>query len=372
MISKLVVKTIFNIAMKVLSLIVWGILILASYGGYIPPSITSFPSILTLALPYIASVSLVLLLYWIIRRKILFSIAGVGVILICISPLSQAFPISFSKKASGEDQTFRMMTWNILHTEDIRNPDSPGNPALEYIMKSGCDVVCLQEMLSFNNKEIRNYSDALADSLFNVYPYHAGGWDTDVKILSKYPCTDLIPQHFDASPTRQLFDAFRIEIDGHPVTFVVVHLSSYNMSDKDAGIVKRVIVQNNGLEESLKQYRSTVKEKLAHAFVERNQCSDVLRKYLDTLTGDIIVCGDFNDVPASWAYRKVRGDDFRDAYSETGFGPMFTYNTNLLYFHIDQILYKGDLRPLKVSKGKIKTSDHYPVIAEFEFTDSKK
>ena len=40
----------------------------------------------------------------------------------------------------------------------------------------------------------------------------------------------------------------------------------------------------------------------------------------------------------------------------------------MFYFHIDQILYKGDLKALSVRKGKIKTSDHYPLLSEFEFT----
>ena len=61
-------------------------------------------------------------------------------------------------------------------------------------------------------------------------------------------------------------------------------------------------------------------------------------------------------------------DDLNDAYSETNFGPTFTYNKHLFLFHIDQILYKGDLKALKVERGSIDTSDHYPLLAEFELT----
>lgn len=46
---------------------------------------------------------------------------------------------------------------------------------------------------------------------------------------------------------------------------------------------------------------------------------------------------------------------------------MITYNKHLFWFHIDQILYRGAIRPLSVKKGSLKSSDHYPLTAEFEF-----
>ena len=61
------------------------------------------------------------------------------------------------------------------------------------------------------------------------------------------------------------------------------------------------------------------------------------------------------------------GKDFEDAYAQTGFGPMITYNKHLFWFHIDQILYRGAIRPLG-EKARLKSSDHYPPpTAEFEF-----
>lgn len=85
------------------------------------------------------------------------------------------------------------------------------------------------------------------------------------------------------------------------------------------------------------------------------------------MKGPMIICGDFNDVPESYAYRLLKGNDLKDAYVETGFGPMITYNAHAFWFHLDQIFYRGALRPLSVRKGKTKLSDHYPLFAEFEF-----
>ena len=99
-----------------------------------------------------------------------------------------------------------------------------------------------------------------------------------------------------------------------------------------------------------------------------DRAADILRA-LDKVSGPLIVCGDFNDVPESWCYRLLRGDDLRDAYVETSFGPLITYNRHAFWFHLDQILYRGPLQALSVKKGRLRSSDHYPLLAEFEFTN---
>ena len=55
----------------------------------------------------------------------------------------------------------------------------------------------------------------------------------------------------------------------------------------------------------------------------------------------------------------------RDAYTDSAFGPTITYIDSRFYFHIDQILYRGDMRAVGIERGNIKSSDHYPLIATF-------
>ena len=76
---------------------------------------------------------------------------------------------------------------------------------------------------------------------------------------------------------------------------------------------------------------------------------------------DVIICGDFNDVPGCHAIRTFADAGFHSVYPSIGFGPMITYNARHLYFCIDHVLYRGALTPLYISKGTLKTSDHYPL-----------
>ena len=105
------------------------------------------------------------------------------------------------------------------------------------------------------------------------------------------------------------------------------------------------------------------------AFEMRAQVSALIAEYAAGLEGNVIVCGDFNDVPGSWTYRNFTKHGFMDAYSQTGFGHLITYNQHLMLFHIDQILYRGNIVPLWVRKERLNSSDHYPLVAEFEFLE---
>ena len=91
-----------------------------------------------------------------------------------------------------------------------------------------------------------------------------------------------------------------------------------------------------------------------------------MRKLIDDSPGDVLVMGDMNDTPGSYAYRTVCGDDLRDAWAEAGFGPTYTYHDHHLYVKIDHILYRGNMKLLSCRRDKEGESDHYPLVAVFE------
>ena len=75
----------------------------------------------------------------------------------------------------------------------------------------------------------------------------------------------------------------------------------------------------------------------------------------------IIVCGDFNDTPISYA-RRVIGQDMNDAFIQSGQGLGISYNQNRFYFRIDHILVSKNLRTYNCTVDRsIKDSDHYPI-----------
>lgn len=364
------INPIFRLVMRIVSVVVFVLTIASAYGGRVNPEYLTLPAILCLALPYFATATIALTIFWLLSRRIFFTALGVLTIVACMSPLSQAMPLSFSKKAADGEQTFKIMSWNVLHTQDLREPDSPTNRAVEYMIASGADVICLAELNDFSQSELRKAGPALIDSLMRTYPYRAGLSSTDIKVMSKYPVNRSGISLMSGNGHHR-FDFFKVNFPhGKVLNVGMVHLYSYDLSEEERQVVKEMKTVD-GAKKSVKEFKGTIMHKMRNAFRKRAENARELREAIDSIrpSAPLIVCGDFNDVPESWTYNIIRGDDMRDAYAETNFGPTFTYNLHAFYFHIDQMLYRGPLEALSLKVGKIKTSDHYPLIGEFAFKE---
>ncbi len=365
-----VVSPLVKTILRIISFVIFGITILAAFGGRVDPSISALPSTLTLALPYLTILTAVITIAWICTHKFITGALGVITLLIIWTPASVAVPLNFSKKADGNLRTFKLLTYNIIHGWDQRQPDYKGNRSFEYVMNSGADIVCLQEVAEWRDYEIPNYS-TFADSLNKIYPYTAGTWVNDIKVLSKYPVelanTAMLPL---TSPEQKEFDIYKVTMGSNQMWLINFHMPSFALSTKDRDVVTEM-TKSNGISKSIHDYKTSVSPKLSKGYTKRAECVRKMLNTLQYLNGPVILCGDFNDVPESYAYRLMTQWGLRDAYVETNFGPTFTYNEHLFFFHLDQIFYTGDLKALSVDRGTINSSDHYPLMAEFEFTVPK-
>jgi endonuclease/exonuclease/phosphatase family metal-dependent hydrolase len=75
----------------------------------------------------------------------------------------------------------------------------------------------------------------------------------------------------------------------------------------------------------------------------------------------ILICGDFNDPPYSYAYNTI-SHELKDCYTEKGKGFGISYNGSFLPYRIDYILHSKYFECLKYSMVRKKLSDHYPVV----------
>lgn len=363
-----VLKPFLRIALRIFSWILYFVTLIAAYGGRVDPAISTIPAVLVTALPYFVFATAIVILMWLCFRKYIMAALGFLTIVIAWAPISNAVPLGASKKAESGATTFTLLTYNIIHGEDQQNGNSgPGNRSFEYVINSGADIVCLQEVVDFfDDKEIPNIS-AFRDTLFKIYPYRAGMNINDQKVLSKYPVRqisypDFFPGFYDAAR----YSAYEINIHGHILTLVNLHLNSYLLSEKERTMIRDMLSIKN-MNEGISKLEEAMRTKVRTNLILRRNHASSIRDAIDRVNTPLILCGDFNDVPESYAYRLLRGDDLRDAYIDTSRGHLITYNRHAFWFHLDQILYRGEIKPLWVKKGKIKSSDHFPLMAEFEF-----
>lgn len=361
--------------LRIASILLYLLTIAAAFGGLCNPEYLTLPSVLVLALPYLAIATLLTGIIWLCTGGLLTGALAAVTLFACWGTLKDVTPAGHSKDAYDSTQTFRLITFNCLHFADTTHSDRPGNRAIKFIAESGADIVCLQEMLNLEDaSEIHHWSRGLIDSLYAAYPYRAGSTDSDLKILSKYPVKqkEIANANSDEEAywkSRRRWRMFEVNIDGFLLPIVDFHLDPYDLTETERGVVTDIRGVSTA-KRSYSEFRKEIFPKLGVAF--RSRAASV-KDLVETTQGinPIIACGDFNDVPGSWAYRAMRDAGFNDAYPETNFGPTNTFNQFLFLFHIDQIFYRGaSLRALDVKKLKLDTSDHYPIEATFEYIKS--
>lgn len=364
------VKPILRIAALVVSIIIYALTILSAYGGRFDTEFFTFPAMMTLAMPWFATATLIITILWFCFRRIFAGGLGVLTIIASWGPISSSCPLGSSKQPEPDAQTFTLMTFNMIHGWDQEGKNPDRNRAIDFIIETNADIVCLQEADTVApGADIPNFTDEQYAELQKLYPYRVGDPSLDMKVLSKYPAVfergyNFVDGSFD--PKRYTF--YKLNVNGHRLTIINVHLLSFLLTAEECRVVTNIHSVESA-KESYRELKGNIREKLARGFKKRKHDIGILRNTIDRMKGPLIICGDFNDVPESYAYRMLKGEDLKDAYVETGFGPLVTYNKHAFWFHLDQILYRGGLKALNIRKGKTKASDHYPLIAEFEFTD---
>ncbi len=350
-----------------LTLLLAAVLLLAAYGGHIDPRTTAKPSVFTLALPYVAIFTGAVMLVWALLRQ--WSSAAVALLAIVLAwpSIRVVCPLNvFPPRVSADEEMlkFKVLTFNAMYfiydEQEYWNND---NKAFDYLLNCGSDLILVQE------GDIGKYLEQMPavkeryGELKSKYPYRTDDCARNLSMLSRYPFT--LEEEIIDEDSSLLACVYKMKIKGRELNVVNMHLQSLHLNKDDKQLYLEYTNPHNMKEkiDNSDRLRKSVWAKLQMAFRHRADQVDLLRAKIDELGENVIVCGDFNDTPCSYAYRTVRGDDFNDAYQDCGFGPEITYHENRFYFKIDQILYRGDMHAVKVERPALKISDHYPLMA---------
>jgi len=374
--KKITVRTLHVIAL-VVNMVLALMLVFSAYGGMINPAWTSIGAIAAMLFPVFLLLTVVMAvvnLIWFRRQAI---VNGLSLI-VCIGPILTFCPMNFfrpSEKsiAGSGKKTLKVMTFNTLNFDSYEMSSGgaaiseSGNPTFEYILDQDADIVLCQEAEDIVSAEVHGVTTRQHSMMMERYPYH-NVTSRGMAILSKYPFEKIDVQVTD----RNQLDVCRYDVQVDSLTFHVfnVHMQSIGLTMQDKELYRNITEGESSA--GMREIRSSLVSKLSAAFRSRAIQAQDVRRAIDTLDGTIILCGDFNDIPGSYAARTIEGDDMTDAYRHAGFGPCITYHADRFYFRIDHIFYRGGIEALRVWKGDCTSSDHYPMIAVFEILDNNK
>lgn len=360
-----------TVLMMVITVVLGLGLLVSGYAGYVDPADCRYAGFVELSFSIwlYALIAVIIIDAFVARHA---AISGAVFFIAALPVILDYSPLNISEPKPGEgEREIKLQTYNVLGFYD-QNKEYHGdiNRTVSYIINSGADVVCLQEALPIVRNVSLHITDAQVDSIHSIYPYiYLSGWEQ--MILSKFP-VEPVRTDFRCGGSGE-FDlgVFRLNIDGCKITVFNVHLKSMDLTLADREVYEDFsrFKNNDNIKEiknNIKEVKQQVLGKVVAAGVARAADMPSLLKYIEHYGGpNAIVCGDFNDVAWSYSIRRLESAGFRQAYRHAAFGPMITYNSNNLFFRIDHILYRGRLEPVSVSRGRLKTSDHYPFEATF-------
>ncbi|MBQ0120842.1 MAG: endonuclease/exonuclease/phosphatase family protein [Bacteroidales bacterium] len=362
-----------NVTVTALAAVVAFVLVFSAYGGCIDPRSWTLPSLAVLAFPAVAVLNVVCLAVCLLLRNRVASFVLGGALLLSLPAVRWNMPMSWSSAPTDETRAFTVMTWNVIGFEHMTN--NAKETTLQHILDVDADVVVLQETsLDGNDFTKSPLVKRLREKLVKAYPYRSNP-RADVCLLSKFPFS-VVPE--TTMRNRLTFDVphtygkiFDLNINGHDLRIIGLHMQSIGLTSDDKLLFKKVVTGQEGVhsKNQARKVKHSLIDKLSGAFTRRAGEAHTVRAVVEKSPENLIVCGDFNDVPGSYSYRTVRGD-MNDAYIDCATWPVNTYNSNGFYYRIDHMFYRGGFKAVASRCDKAGESDHYPIITTFEWKDN--
>jgi hypothetical protein len=296
------------------------------------------------------------LLFWLCVKKKGVWLPVMGY-LVCYMPVRAYIP--FNVPHDIPKDAIKVMSYNVWSFAGWERHADGKFPILEYIKAQKADILCLQEAMTYEIGQAR--VDAVLDKL---YPYKdtlkVSPTSDCIAIYSRFP---ILSHERIIYPSRgNLSGAFELKIGRDTVIVVNNHLETTGLSSEDKREFKQMVKGDLPTPEAKRMSYKLV-DKLGEASAKRAVQADAVARYVSKHEGrSIILCGDFNDSPISYARRTI-AKGLTDCYIASGNGPGISYHKGGMYVRIDHIMCSDDWQPYacKVDRS-IKESDHYPII----------
>lgn len=328
------------------NMIFWGnllaafLLLISFVLPYLPPK--NFPtlSLLSLVVSVLVIINILFAIYWAIQLRRRFFISF-SVLFISYFYFNVFYEMSSEGDISEYKNTLNVLSYNVrLFNAYEKNPNTNASQIIsEILMEEAPDLVCVQEYYKPNKID------------FSVYPYQYIHFKSEKAklghaIFSKYPLINTGGFDFDGTYNNTLYaDVVK---GNDTIRIYSVHLQSL-------GIIPRVSFLQESDNEKLRKRVSGAFEK------QQNQVETIL-EHKQTTNHPVIICGDFNNTPFSYSYRKLK-DGMQDAFQERGNGLGTTFNFEKFPMRIDYIFASEGLDIVSFDTMKKTFSDHYAVRA---------
>jgi len=342
-------------------------LLIAIIARYISPLLFWIPAFFGLAFPFLFLLNILLVVYWMVQFKpaVIF-----GLIIFCLSLPTAYRYVQFSSPAKVQTKQLKVTSFNSMlfdlynWTKNRENR----NKILVNLSEINPDILCLQEFYTSEEKGDYNNIDTVKHILKTKY-FHCEYTVTlrkfdhwGIATFSKYPIINQGKILFQTT-SNNICIYSDIVVNKDTLRVYNIHLQSISFSKGDNKFLDDVISEKDAEDEVGNS--KNILRRLKRAFLKRTKQVDMIVLHMKTCRYKIIVCGDFNDTAASYAYQQL-SKNLNDAFIEKGFGFGRTYAGKWPQFRIDYILHSKGLNCSEFKRSAETFTDHYPITAYFD------
>lgn len=347
--------------------------LLASYlAGSISPAIFWPLAFAGLAYPVMLLLTMGFTILWAFKRKWKLLLFHIVLIAVRGDLVASHFQLGGGDIAP-EEAGIRVMSYNVhlFGAYEMEDNARPLTTILGNIAAEQSDIVCIQEFFSGGRKNSASAQKQF-DSFFARRKAHLESYGnlsakeyssgTALATVTGYPIVGRgrLSARNSAS-MRCVFTDLRIGTD--TVRLYNVHLESIRIRDEDFDAMNQALKLDDS---SDFLHLKAIGRKVRDAFVNRAELSDTLAAHIAQCPHPLIVCGDFNDTPASYSYQRI-AKGLKDSFREAGSGFGVTY-ARIPLFRIDNILYSRQFRASEHRVHHWPHSDHFAVTATLHLT----
>lgn len=331
-------------------LLLWG----CAATVYIDPSRWgSYWSIVGLGFPFFVSAVVTAGLVSLVLRPRVAWISAVG-LLGCCGSLRDYCPVNLS--SPPPKGCLKVLTYNT-HCLNTWEKDEEGRlTVLEYVLAKDPDVACLQEVMTRNEDDIRLIRETVEKRGYHISYFQLTG--NRLAVISRWPAARIEGICRSSGNGAAAFYLPR----GRKDTLVVVnvHLESMHLSPTERTNYSSLV--HNPEDAYAQREKLSFVSKIAKASHERAHQADTLAQFLDRHAGErILLMGDFNDTPISYAHHAVCSR-LTDVFRATGNGIGRSFNKDAMFVRIDHLFCSDHWKPFAAMvDDAAKHSDHYPL-----------
>jgi vancomycin resistance protein VanJ len=269
------------------------------------------------------------------RRRLLVLLAGI--MLLALGPV-MSFCLPWSRFQADDPSAFRV---RVLTCNAHRGELKPDDLGL-FIAQTMPDIVAIQDWTSKYEQKVFWQQD----------------WQIrrvdEICLASRFPIAKVQDLAGEESSDHGTLVGYELETPVGPLHLLNLHLSSPHV-----GLEGVIDLSSRGIAE------------LEANSEQRRRQSELAQEWAQSISGPMLVAGDFNTPPDSTIYRD-NWSDYSNAFSQAGFGWGHTYFTRKTSIRIDNLLAGPGWRCRRCFVGPDVGSPHRPLVSDWELSVSIK